>query len=170
MGSTPEAPDTKRAKLEAPASGPDAILAGFDFAVLPATLVTELIVANLQAFSEVELIALVQAYRQRNDAASASVPADLQAQQEPPTTLSPDTGATAELSAADPPLPTLPTPVPEGVQASSRSKSPSVPLPVKQEEPVDPLAMNIDDEIEYEPDKLNLEVGIERYCNLHIYF
>ena len=44
-----ENPDVKRVKLDDGAPSP---LAGFDFTTLPANLVTDLIVANLQAFSE----------------------------------------------------------------------------------------------------------------------
>ena len=66
-------PDAKRAKLEpAPAAvppqsdgapGPASFLAAFDFTTLPASLITELVIANLGAFSDQALAALVAKYR-----------------------------------------------------------------------------------------------------------
>jgi len=48
-----ETSDAKRQKLEPDAtSSSAAFLAGFDFTSLPAALITELVVANLQAFAD----------------------------------------------------------------------------------------------------------------------
>ncbi|KAJ7180551.1 Symplekin tight junction protein C terminal-domain-containing protein [Mycena filopes] len=138
-------PEAKRPKLEPEAPPPSAtsaaFLATFDFTSLPATLITDLIVANIEAFSETALISLVQAYRQTRN----PVPAP----------------------AAPPTIPTGPKAraIPTG--PSARASTPEVPAPppsapVIKDEPVDPLQMDIDqDELEYEPDKLNEELSGE---------
>jgi symplekin len=124
-----EASDAKRPRLEQDPLSRNtstAFLASFDFTALPAPLVTELIVANLQAFTESQLIALVNAHRQSRgigNVPSAAVP------------------------------PSAPT-----ISSTLAVTEPSAPSQVK-EEPEDPLQMDIDeDELEYEPDRLNLEV------------
>ncbi|KAJ7623311.1 Symplekin tight junction protein C terminal-domain-containing protein [Roridomyces roridus] len=124
--------DSKRAKLEADASSTSAsFLATFDFTSLPAPLITDLIVANIEAFPENALTALVQTYLQsRGLPTSSSVP-----------------------------QPTQTKPIPTGPRNSTPDARVSTPPPVK-EEPVDPLQMDIDqDELEYEPDKLNEELS-----------
>ncbi|PSR72823.1 hypothetical protein PHLCEN_2v11320 [Hermanssonia centrifuga] len=176
---TTDTPDTKRQKLVADTSSPSAtFLSGFDFTSLPASLVTDLIVANLQAFSEPALIGLVQAYRHGKTVSSASTsPAAIASSSghtptPPPTSqaipsapvvpvppigpsrshVSPPTGPTTS---------EYPTPVPEFLRKVeiSRQQSQTPPV-VKEEEPVDPLQMDIDEEeLEYEPDKLNLELS-----------
>jgi symplekin len=127
-----EASDAKRPRLEQDASDPAASLASFDFTALPAALITELIVANLQAFTESQLAMLVQTYRQSrgiSDAPSASVPAS------------------------------------DSVQGTISAE----PTQLKEEH-IDPLKMDIDEEeIEYEPDRLNLEVRNEHAFNLDIH-
>lgn len=74
--------------------------------------------------------------------------------------------AAAAVSASVPTPPIAPTPapsIPTGPRAASerqtsKSTTPPVAPPVK-EEPVDPLQMVADEEeLEYEPDRLNLEV------------
>jgi len=120
-----EAPDAKRQKLEQDSTNgaSAAFLAGFDFTSLPVALITELVVANLLAFTEPALVALVEAYRESRSASAAS-------------------------------LGHAPTPVPEPAPTAQVVTAP----PVKQE-PIDPLKMDIDEEeMEYEPDKLNMEV------------
>jgi symplekin len=112
--------DAKRLKVEVEANSA-AFLASFDFTTLPIALVTDLIVANLQAFTEPALLSLVQAYRQGREEASGTAPQ------------APD-------GAADEAMSTSETPV--------------------KDEPVDPLKMDIDEEeMEYEPDRLNEAVG-----------
>lgn len=116
--------DAKRLKVEVDnaVANSAAFLASFDFTTLPIALVTDLIVANLQAFTEPALLSLVQAYRQGREGAPGTVPHP-----------------------------------PDGVidEALSISDTP----PVK-DEPVDPLKMDIDEEeMEYEPDRLNEAVG-----------
>ncbi|KAH9846038.1 Symplekin tight junction protein C terminal-domain-containing protein [Lenzites betulinus] len=174
-----DAPDSKRPKLEhepAPAPGPPPTITttipapatgapppSFDFSTLPATLVTDLIVANLQAFTENALIGLVQAHRHKkaSGAATAAVPHAV---------ATPPPAAPAGPSRL-PPAQVVPTPPPTGPRASrppsepradrkTKSATPPPPPPPVKEEPVDPLKMDIDDEeIEYEPDKLNLEMS-----------
>lgn len=161
-----EAPDAKRVKLE-DAAVSAAFLAGFDFTKLPAALVTDLIVANLQAFTDEALDELVQAYRRGRRPESAAGP--------------PSSAAAAATVVTSVPMPVIPdasvsrperapsesaTPASEPIRrpsrsrSRSRSRSPATPPPVKEEEPVDPLQMDIDEEeLEYEPDKLNLEVA-----------
>ncbi|KAJ7583294.1 Symplekin tight junction protein C terminal-domain-containing protein [Mycena floridula] len=124
--------DSKRQKLEAGAAAApsSSILASFDFTSLPSSLITDLIVANLEAFSEQTLVGLVQTYRQSRGLASAAPVASS-------STLIPES---AIPSTSTPPLPP--------------------PKPVVKLEPVDPLKMDIDeDEIEYEPDRLNEELS-----------
>ncbi|TFY68492.1 hypothetical protein EVJ58_g962 [Rhodofomes roseus] len=141
--STPsqDAPEAKRPKLDhdtAAAAGS----AGFDFTSLPVALVTDLVVANIQAFSEATLIGLVQAYRHKRTQVATETAANVavESSQAPPETPGP-----VEEAKAEPP---------------ARQKSPT-PLPVAvKEEPVDPLKMDIDEEeMEYEPDRLNLELS-----------
>jgi symplekin len=143
--SNEQASDPKRPKLEpdTTATTSASFLAAFDFTSLPASLITDLIVANLEAFTEPALIGLVQAYRQSRGL-SAPLPV-------------PDTStAPAALIVPAPPLERERTHTPLAQPVASVS----VPLPVK-DEPLDPLQMDIDqDEIEYEPDRLNMEVCV----------
>ncbi|KAI0352302.1 hypothetical protein OH77DRAFT_1523357 [Trametes cingulata] len=166
-----DAPDSKRPKLEhepTPAAGG---AAGFDFSSLPAALVTDMIVANLQAFTENALIGLVQAHRHKKAAAAGAVPAapvgpSVSATPPPSIPTGPRaSSAAAQATATPPPPPTAPRASipPSEPRADRKLKSatpPPPPVPVVKEEPVDPLKMDIDDEeMEYEPDKLNLEMS-----------
>jgi symplekin len=121
--------DAKRMKIDVDIAGnaSAAFLASFDFTTLPISLITDLIVANLQAFTEPALLELVQTYRQSRGLAPA-----------PPVSRTPQPAQhTPEAT---------PTPVP--------SAEPAV-----KDEPVDPLQMDIDEEeMEYEPDRLNMQV------------
>ena len=131
LSSGEDSTDAKRQKLEQDAAATSAaFLAGFDFTSLPAALITELVVANLQAFTEPVLISLVQAYREK-PAANRSLQASTS------TRSGPESGPSSNI---------LP-----------------VPVPAVKPEPVDPLKMDIEEEeIEYEPDKLNMEVCYNR--------
>lgn len=130
--------DPKRVKIEADSttSTSASFLAAFDFTSLPATLITELIVANLEAFTEPALIALVQAYRQsRGITTPEAVP-----------------------SITAPVGPALKSTPEHRVQPTDQPPTPPA-VAVVKDEPVDPLQMDIDEEeLEYEPDKLNMEV------------
>ncbi|OSD03106.1 hypothetical protein PYCCODRAFT_296574 [Trametes coccinea BRFM310] len=168
-----DAPDSKRPKLEHEPTPPAGIAAAaaFDFSSLPATLVTDLIVANLQAFTEPALIGLVQAYRHKKAAgAPAPTPAPAVAgiSATPPSSApsAPARGsAVPQAVATPPPIPTGPRAArpPSEPRADRRPRSATPPAPVAavvKDEPVDPLKMDIDDEeVEYEPDKLNLEMS-----------
>lgn len=125
LSASTDSSDAKRQKLEQDAASTStAFLADFDFTLLPAALITELVVANLQAFTEPALNALVQAYRENRSTVSTS--------SAPPVSATPEPPPTSDESIA--------------------------PTPVKQEL-IDPLNMDIDEEeMEYEPDKLNMEV------------
>jgi symplekin len=127
-----EASDAKRQKLEQNTTSTSAaFLAGFDFTSLPVALITELVVANLQAFTEPALNALIEAYRESR-------------------------GSSATPFTHTPPTAAEPTP------ASTKATA----APLVKQEPIDPLKMDIDeDEMEYEPDKLNMEVR-----NIHIFY
>jgi symplekin len=122
--------DAKRMKIDVDIAGnaSAAFLASFDFTTLPISLITDLIVANLQAFTEPALLELVQTYRQSRGLAPA-----------PPVSRTPQPAQhTPEAT---------PTPVP--------SAEPAV-----KDEPVDPLQMDIDEEeMEYEPDRLNMQLS-----------
>ena len=163
-----DGPDPKRAKLEdVNASNSAAFLAAFDFTKLPTALVADLIVANIQAFSVEELTELVRAYREgktSHQPGTAPLPV-------PPIAT---TSSVAEASAAAAAATNgkLYAPGAEGGAFASltpepivvRSKSPATPTtppPIKEEEPVDPLQMDIDEEeLEFEPDKLNMKVDL----------
>ncbi|PCH44216.1 hypothetical protein WOLCODRAFT_138834 [Wolfiporia cocos MD-104 SS10] len=148
-----DGPDAKRPKTE-PVAGPStasaATFAGFDFTTLPTALVTDLIVANLQAFTENSLIGLVQAYRHNRVAGNSAAPAS-------------STASAAAVSA--------PTPVPAAISGILEPQAPSAPsrpttpslsaaAPLIKDEPVDPLKMDIDEEeIEFEPERLNMELS-----------
>lgn len=179
--STPETPDAKRFKLEQDASdaASAAFLSNFDFTTLPASLVTDLIVANLQAFPEQAFVDSVQAYRQgrANAISTPSSAAGPSVRLETPQSFNGmpiPTGPRAHSKSATPvPLSVeaekVVTPVPRDVRESSdmrsMSRSPpgTPPPPVKEEEPVDPLQMDIDEEeLEYEPDRLNQELSGEQ--------
>lgn len=139
--SNEEASASKRPKIEQnpAASTSAAFLAGFDFTSLPAALITELIVANLQAFTEPALTGLVQAYRHSNVVRNVQPTITTPAPAEPaPVASSSKTAPAAAPAPAPPPV-----------------------APAVKEEPLDPLKMDIDeDELEYEPDRINYEVSI----------
>ncbi|KAH8111033.1 Symplekin tight junction protein C terminal-domain-containing protein [Phellopilus nigrolimitatus] len=61
-----EAGEAKRQKTDHPSTSISGVLANFDFTVLPHTLVTDLIVANLQVLTEQSLAAAVNTYKQAN--------------------------------------------------------------------------------------------------------
>lgn len=134
--------DAKRQKLEQEAPSTTAsFLASFDFTTLPATLISDLIVANLEVFSEPALINLVQAFRQSRGLGSSTPVA-------PSPTPVPSTA-------------TLPT-APKKLLEKQRNDTPvpGTPPPVVKDEPVDPLQMDIDqEELEFEPDRLNAELS-----------
>jgi symplekin len=136
-----EPSDPKRPKLEHEndAAATTSFLATVDFTQLPVSLITDLVVANLQAFTEPTLLALIQAYGQ-NQATSA--PAIAVA------------GPSTEIKAPTPIA--LPLKLPE----IEHEPTPEVEAAPIREEPVDPLKMDIDEEdLEYEPDRLNQEVS-----------
>ena len=141
--------NNKRIKLEtevAPQPTPNpsaAFLSAFDFTSLPAALITNLIVANLEAFTEPQLIALVNTYRQSHGLNSL----------QPPTAPSVSTPPTTT-----PAIPTGPRNRVYSVEKSLTPTPQTQPPPVIKDEPVDPLQMDIDEELEYEPEKLNEEV------------
>ena len=156
-------PDSKRPKLEHDTSASPA--SGFDFSSLPASLVTDLIVANLQAFTENALIGMVQAYRHKKTASVAPPAAPTAgipglSSTPPPAGPSRPMGSESVL-ATPPPAATRAPPSEPRADRDRKARSPSPPPQpqIKQEEPVDPLKMDIDDEeIEYEPERLNMEV------------
>ncbi|KAI8996570.1 Symplekin tight junction protein C terminal-domain-containing protein [Trametes punicea] len=156
-----EAPDSKRPKLEHEPTPPAGAAAAFDFSSLPATLVTDLIVANLQAFTEPALMGLVQAYRHKKATAGAPQVAAISATPPPSAPTGPRAALAAQAVATPPPTGPRASQPPSEPRADRRRKSVTPPPPpVVKQEPVDPLKMDIDDEeVEYEPDKLNLEMS-----------
>lgn len=147
--------DAKRIKLENDASaqvGAPSILASFDFTTLPGPLITDLIVANLEAFSEPELVALVQAYRQLKGIPTSQPAAA------PPA--APSSSASSSTISASPQK-AVPTGPRKGADKSSTPvPRPATPPPEANVEVVDPLQMDIDEEeIEFEPERLNEEVN-----------
>ncbi|KAF8636400.1 hypothetical protein AX17_003582 [Amanita inopinata Kibby_2008] len=155
--------DAKRPKLEpeSATSTTASFLASFDFTTLPATLITDLIVANLEAFSEPALLGLVQAFRQSRGLGS-STPLAPSSTPIPFVTTAPVPSST--------PTPAPPTAPKKHLEKQRKAEAGSTtPIPVSstpplppsvQDEPVDPLQMDIDqDELEFEPDKLNAELS-----------
>ncbi|KAF5374859.1 hypothetical protein D9758_000263 [Tetrapyrgos nigripes] len=133
-------PDVKRLKVDStdpPAPTAASFLDHFDFTALPASLITDLIVVNLETFSESALVGLVQSFRQNQVAGlaqttTAAGPGDASKEE-----------AVAQMTQADPVIPPGPMEVPQ-----------------VKDEPIDPLQMDIDqDELDYEPDRLNEELS-----------
>jgi len=136
-----EPSDPKRPKLEHEndAATTTSFLATIDFTQLPVSLITDLVVANIQAFTEPTLVALIQTYRQ-NQALSAPVIVVA--------------GPSTEIKAPTPIA--LPVKLPE----IDYEPTPEAEVAPIKEEPVDPLKMDIDEvDLEYEPDRLNQEVS-----------
>ena len=149
--------EVKRQKVEGdPNADATALLAAFDFTTLPVALIAELIVANLQAFSEETFQARINAYR-RSASASVAAPAPVSAVAAPVSTAVLETAAATEGAVPMKLPPTMPAADRARERALAQVDEPT-PSSVVKEEPVDPLQMDMDEEIEYEPDRLNLEV------------
>jgi symplekin len=170
--STPagEPSDAKRPKLESETSNTPNIastLAAFDFTSLPSSLITDLIIANLEAFTESALESLVQQYRQQRGI--GKIPSQSSTATPPTGTPTPTPVSTSGLP---PNVPTAPRKL-LAQQVQDRSLTPpsrATPPVVKVEEPVDPLQMDIDqDELEFEPETLNAQVGILLYFKIWEY-
>ncbi|KAF9054369.1 Symplekin tight junction protein C terminal-domain-containing protein [Panaeolus papilionaceus] len=145
-----EPADSKRIKLdELPQPSSTSFLSAFDFTSLPAPLITNLIVANLEAFTESQLVSLVNNFRQ-----SRGLPAP---QPSASTTVAPNAAPVAL------PVSSVPTAPRKAVQATKESANAlpqAEPPDVVKQEPVDPMKMVIDEEeLEYEPEKLNAELS-----------
>jgi len=138
--------ENKRIKLDNDTSSQTtsaAFLSAFDFTSLPAPLITNLIVANLEAFTEAQLIAFVDAYRQSRGMPVPSIAPHSVAVPAP----------VASTSTAGPAFLSLPS------TSQDKAQVPALVLDEVKEEAVDPLKMDIDEEeMEYEPEKLNEEV------------
>lgn len=135
-------PDAKRAKLEQMDSTAQS-LAGFDFTSLPAALITELIVANLEAFQVDEMMALIRDYKQLRGIVAPVPPAPVSAPPIPPV-------ASSSSSREPGPPPQTTTPPPPAP-------------PEVRDDPVDPLKMEIDEEdLVYEPDRIDAELSGDR--------
>ena len=134
-----ESLDPKRVKLESstPTVPPATALASFDFTSLPASLITNLIVANLDAFTEAQLVSLVTTFCQSRNL-------------NPPPSLSSIGNGSA---IAAPPQPAL--------AVEERSTTPPAAPPSVKAEPVDPLQMDIDEGvIDFEPESIEAKVII----------
>jgi len=159
----PSEDDTKRQKVEGdPNADATALLAAFDFTSLPVALIAELIVANLQAFSEETLQARINAYRPASAPATVAAPAPV------PAGAAPVSAAALEIAvASENAVPVkMPPTMPAADRARERALAQAGSSQVEEasssnkvkEEPVDPLQMDIDEDFEYEPERLNLEV------------
>ena len=157
--------DSKRQRVEAdPNADATALLAAFDFTTLPVALITELIVANLQAFSDEVFHTRVNAYRGTAPTSSIAAPAPLSASAAPVSATVLENSVTSESTA---PARTPPT-MPAADRARERALAQGPPAQLDEpssssrvkEEPMDPLQMDMDEDIEYEPDNLNLEVRL----------
>jgi symplekin len=155
--------DAKRIKLDNDSSSGanSAFLASFDFTSLPASLITELIVANLSAFSETALAELIQTFKQtRGLPSSITAPAipstSAPSRPEPIATIEPTHHVSVTDAAPQSSLPIL-----DGEPTQLQIKA--------EAEPVDPLKMDIDqEEIEYEPDRINEAVRVSLFYPLCI--
>lgn len=155
--------DSKRQRVEAdPNADATALLTAFDFTTLPVALITELIVANLQAFSDEVFQARVNAYRRPASASSIAAPAPVSAAAAPVSAAVLENSVTSESTASARTPPTMPAA--DRARERALAQGPSVQLDEPssssrvKEEPMDPLQMDMDEDIEYEPDSLNLEV------------
>lgn len=155
-----ESTDNKRIKLEneTTQNSSASFLAAFDFTSLPASLITSLIVANLEAFTEPRLISLVDTYRQNWRLGAAA---------QPPMTTGSIAMPVPKPAAASPPIQNMSTSsMPTGPRKNAYFMDSTLTPPPQpltdaaiKDEPVDPLQMDIDeDEFEFEPEKLNEEV------------
>lgn len=132
-----ENPELKRQKL----AEDTASLASFDFTKLPVPLITELIVNNLGAISEPELVKLVRAYRSSR----------------PPP---------AVVVNAQPQVPVQPVASTSKLPEEKQSKAPVKAEPL---DPLDMVID--EGEIEYEPDEINQKVrivlfSVANFCSL----
>lgn len=136
--------DSKRLKTEhgtSSAAATASFLATVDFTKLPLSLITDLVVANLQVFTEPTLNTLIQAYQQKKP--------------------QPQTAPTAAIASTSAPVPQTST---STVVPPTRPSEPEPEVRRVKEEPVDPLQMDIDDEeFEFEPDRLNQNVCTRQF-------
>ncbi len=154
--------EAKRQKVEGdPNADATALLAAFDFTTLPVALIAELIFANLQAFSEETFQTRINAYR-RSTSTGVAAPAPVPAAIAPVSTAVLETAAASENAMPVKMPPTMPAADRARERALVQAPSTQVDEPSSssrvKEEPVDPLQMDMDEDIEYEPDRLNLEV------------
>lgn len=162
----------KRVKLDhadPSASLPASILSAFDFTTLPAPLITELIVANLQAIDEPTLIRLVQNYRQSIPVAAASSQPAGAVPMAAPVAVAAGAPGSSEIAVtpqAGPSTSESPAAGPSaGPSVPSESQPPETALgsgaaAEVKEEPVDPLQMDIDqDELDFDSERLNRELA-----------
>jgi symplekin len=155
---------SKRQRVEAdPNADATALLAAFDFTTLPVALITELIVANLQAFSDEVFHARVNAYRRPVPSSSIAAPAPVSVAAAPVSAAVLENSVTSESIASAKTPPTMPAADRARERALAQGSSTQVDEPSSssrvKEEPMDPLQMDMDEDIEYEPDNLNLEVS-----------
>ncbi|KAH7335182.1 Symplekin tight junction protein C terminal-domain-containing protein [Rhizoctonia solani] len=117
--------------------------ANFDFSTLPLPLVVDILIANLNVLSD-ERLANAIAARRTFLGTSATLAAPVVQADGPP------------LVAPTPQLPVSASQLESQSQAQTPVPQPE-PEPIVKEEPLDPLKMDIDDDdLEYEPDKLNV--------------
>ncbi|KAF8817559.1 hypothetical protein BYT27DRAFT_6817554 [Phlegmacium glaucopus] len=129
-----------------------------------ASLITNLIVANLEAFTEPQLISLVDTYRQSRRL-GVTMPAQL------PPAIGPIAMPVPKPAASSPPIqntstPSIPTGPRNNIYDMDSTLTPPpqsmvlLPEAAIKDEPVDPLQMDIDeDEFEFEPERLNEELS-----------
>lgn len=162
-----EQAEAKRPKLEPDAATTNSasFLAAFDFTSLPSALITELIVANLEAFTEPALIGLVQAFRESRGLGNTAPTPAAPSAPPPSDPVTPQKAVPShvekerrDVDRTPPPQARKPVPVP------TPAPPPPPPVTKVKDEPLDPLQMDIDqDELEYEPDRLNEEVRIIKF-------
>ena len=160
---TSDEESSKRQRVEAdPNADATALLAAFDFTTLPVALITELIVANLQAFSDEVFHARVNAYRHPAPASSIAAPAPVSVAAAPVSAAVLENSVTLESTTSVKTPPTMPAADRARERALAQVSSTPLDEPSSssrvKEEPMDPLQMDMDEDIEYEPDNLNLEV------------
>ncbi|CAE6464998.1 unnamed protein product, partial [Rhizoctonia solani] len=146
--------EAKRTKLEPPAvptppsaptpvDPPTSTFANFDFSSLPLPLVVDILIANLSVLSDERLAGAIASRRAVLGSTGPVVPAAPVVQADVPLLVAP--------------TPQLPVSASQLESQSQAQAQPAEPEPAVKEEPLDPLKMDIDDDdLEYEPDKLNV--------------
>ncbi|KAG9104316.1 hypothetical protein FRC06_003605 [Ceratobasidium sp. 370] len=141
---TPVAPTPPSVPVDVPTPAP--AFANFDFSTLPLALVVDILIANMQALSDERLATAISGRRAYLSMSAVATPTHQQS-------------STMDAPPLVAPAPQAPGPSPAQLESQTQSE----PEPTVKEEPLDPLKMDIDDDdLEYEPDKLNVKAAADQ--------